>query len=187
MLACGIAAGRCNEVEITREFEQELLDAGLVLQVPENFSAVDTKANDRVHYSGAIAANGAKLELRYHIVSLKPQPLPEGYTSIASADMNQLHIPHYLALIQNVANRVIAEPSPFPEHAVKAEFGADWGAVCRLGLAPSSFGEGYSECMLVCLHRRDLADAYIFFMFDDYSAVAKLIESNFYTLTFARG
>jgi hypothetical protein len=171
-------------MQITREFDQELADAGLVFRLPENFSIIDTKANDRVRYTCAIAASDVKLELRYHIVSLKPQPLPEGYTSIAKADMNQLHIPHMLALIQNTADRVLANPNPFPEEAVRAEFGADWGAVCRLGLAPSTFGEGFSECMLVCLHRRDQADAYIFFLFDDYAAVAQHISANFYTLLF---
>ena len=169
---------------LNAEFQRELADAGLVLRVPAGFSVVDARQNDRVRYTCAISAQKAKLEIRYHIVSLKPQPLPDGYTSLAAADMNQLHLLHTVALIQNVASRVIAEPSPFPEHAVQSEFGADWGAVCRLGLAPSAFAEGFSECMLVSLHRRDVADAYLFYLFEDYEAVAKLIESNFYTLVF---
>jgi hypothetical protein len=174
-------------VQFTREFEQELAEAGLTFRLPDNFSVVNVKANDRVRYTCAIVANSAKLELRYHIVPLKPQPLPEGYTSIASADMNQLHLSHYVALIRNVADSVISNPSPFPDEAVRAEFGADWGAVCRLGLAQSEFAEGFAECMLMCLHRKDVADAYVFFLFDDFAAVSNLIESNFYTLLFAQG
>jgi len=155
--------------------------------MPGGFSLVEPRANDRVRYSCAISAQDARLEIRYHIVSLKPQPLPPGFTSIAAADMNQLHVPNLLAIIQNVADRVIADPNLLPADAVRAEFGADWGATCRLGLARSSFSEGFTECLLLALHRKDVADAYVFFMFEDFASTVEILQSNFYTLTFEPG
>ena len=156
----------------------------MTFSVPPGFDFITPRTNDRVGYSCAIGVQDPKLELRYHIFPLKLPPLPPGYTSVASADLNTLHVPNMLAMIQNVARAVLVEPNLLPADGVKAEFGADWGAVCRLALAPSAFADGFAECLLLALHRKDVADAYVFFMFQDFQNAASLINSNFYTLRF---
>lgn len=169
----------------TAEFREQLDQAGMAFHPPPGFLPVAPKANDRVTYHCAIATHAPKLEIRFHIVSLKRPPLPEGFTSIATIDMNALHDAHLLALIHNVADRVISGPNALPTEAVRPEFGADRGTVSRLGLAPSAFGDGFNECLLLALHREDVADAYVFFMFEDFEQAAELIQSHFCTLTFA--
>lgn len=173
-------------IDFPATFREQLEQAGMAFKLPPGFIWVAPKANDRVAYHGAVATPAPRLEIRFHIVSLKRPPLPEGFTPITAVDMNALHDMHLLALIHNVADHLVSGPNPLPAEAVQAEFGADRGSVSRLGLAPSTFSDGFSECMLLALHREDIADAYIFFMFDSFEQVAELIQNNFYTLTFAQ-
>jgi FimV-like protein len=170
--------------QLPPEFRKQLAEAHMRFTLPHGFTFIDPRPNDRVRYTGAIAPREDKFEIRYHIVSLKPQPLPAGYTSVASADLNTLHGAHLFALMNNVGREVISKPSQFPAAAVSAEFGANWGVTCRLALEPSTFSQGFSECVLMALHRRDVADAYVFFMFEDFARVQHLMESNFYILRF---
>lgn len=165
-------------------FGRELESAGLSFSLPQGFSFVEPRQNNQLSYDCAIAPSSADLEIRYHIVPLRRRSMPSDYTAVASVDLNQLCVPNMLAMIHNIGSKTIVEPNPLPRDAVSSEFGADWGAVCRLTLAPSEFANPYSECMLLALHRRDMADAYVLFMSKDMNSVGDLVQRHFYTLKF---
>jgi len=173
--------------ELPQEFRRQLDQAGLQFTLPPGFGLTAPIPNDSVAYHCAIALPEPKLEIRYHIVALKREPLPAGFTSVASVNLNAMHDTYLAALIYNVADRVLADPNPLPTEAVQAEFNANRGAICRLVLKPDAFSAGFNECMLLALHRDDLADVYIFYMFDKFEQVAEVMGNNFHTLTFAKG
>lgn len=171
--------------EVSDEYLQEVAQAGMVFRVPPDFDLVPTQVNDRFRYACAVSSRAVKLEIRYQIFPLKLPPMPDGFTRIASVDLNQLHVPNLLAMIENISSRVVSGPNRLPDDAVQAEFGADWGVVCRLELATSGFAGGFAECMLVSLHKEDFADAQVLYLFDDFEAVKGVLQGNFYTLRFA--
>lgn len=171
--------------ELPDNFCNLLVKGGLQFNPPSDFILIAPKENDSVAYQCVFALSEPKLEIRYQIVSLKPQTLPEGYTSIASADLNSAYNPYLASLIFNIAeDHVISGPNLLPEDTVQREFNANYGHATRLVLPLSRFGEGFNECLLFSLHRDDVADVYVFFMFDDFDKVAETMGSNFHTLTF---
>jgi len=170
--------------ELPADFKSLLEQSGMVFGMPENFTPVAAKGNDSVLYHHAVAAPPpGKLELRYQLVAPAAPP-PGGFKLTAAAEPGAVRQAMLLSVIMNIAARVIAPPSPFPEEAVRGEFAADWGAVCRVELKPSAFAEGFRECMILALHRGGSA-AYVFMLYDDFERSGDLLESSFYTLKFA--
>lgn len=176
----------CSTTDLPAEFREQIEQAGMAFDPQPGLMRVAPKPNDRVAYHCAVARHAPNLEIRFHIVSLKRPPPPEGFTPIAITDMNAWHDMHLRALIHNVADRIVSGPNPLPPDAVYAEFGADRGTVSRLALAQCAFSDGFNECLLLALHREDVADAYVFFMFERFEEAAETIQSDFYTLTFAK-
>ena len=74
---------------------------------------------------------------------------------------------------------------PFPQPAVKTEFGADGGFTSMTAL-DSKFGRGYKYCMANLIHKNDVADVVTFFLFDDMKVMESLIvqEDVFHALRF---
>lgn len=166
-------------------FRDQLAQNAIAYKAPDGFRLVAAKANDRVTYDLALATDQPNLEIRFQIVSLNRLPLPDGFTPIAQVDMNALHDVHTLALIRNIASQIVSGPNALPAASVGPEFGADRGTVTRLVLAQSAFGEGFVECLLLALHKENVADVYVFFLFDDFERAADRIQAAFYTLTFS--
>ena len=78
-------------IDLPAVFREQIEQAGMAFNPPPGFMQVAPKSNDHVAYHCAVATPAPKLEIRFQIVSLKRPPLPEGFTSIATVDMNALH------------------------------------------------------------------------------------------------
>ena len=68
-------------------------------------------------------------------------------------------------IILNITGGVDYKIQEFDRNAVKNEFNADWGATTFVNLN-SGFGKGFKYCMIVAIHKKDIADAYYFYMAD---------------------
>ena len=164
------------------QFVALLSQAHMIFRRPAEFSASEVSAGAGVACHHAITLSEPKLEIRYQIV---PRPAHDPvFKPIASANTQAVPEMMLTALIANSAERVLSAPNPLPAEAVRAEFGADWGAVCRLSLKASAFGGGFRECLLLALYRQDMGSAFQFFLFDDFEKAKGAINDNFYTLTF---
>lgn len=173
------------ERELPAVFVRLLKQSGMVFSMSSDFVPVPTKVNDSVLYNHAIAAVApGKFEIRYQIVDTAPGEGAGTFTPTASADLDTLRQTMLMSVVMNVASKIITPPNPFPVEAVQKDFGAEWGAICRLGLKPSAFSEGFRECVVVALHK-GAAAAYVFMLYDDFESASGLIESNFVTLKFA--
>jgi hypothetical protein len=93
----------------------------------------------------------------------------------------------YLIIFQTVMNNITGgvdyEYREFDSASVKKEFHADWGATSFVGLN-SEFGKGYSYCMMVTIHKKDVADAYYFYLSKTKENFSENMEPFFYSLKF---
>ena len=171
------------------EFQLRLSNTGMNFDQPEGFSSTPVIENNKMYYIHAIKSDTHKLEMRYHIVPLEsPSFNSNGIktVNISRADYNEMHALNLVATASNISAGGLEGVSPFPEDAVKSEFGADWGATLSVPLIETSFGKGYKICMITTIHKDNCADAVILYLYDDFNEVSKLIMDNFYSLTFSR-
>lgn len=138
-------------------------------RAPGGTVPVPVVANAQMSYDYAVKFPDRKLEIRYAIRPLG-QLLAEYKQSKKSknevmADPNQLYPSLVMAIAANVSGGTMPDINPFPPAAVQREFHADWGGTTVVK-AGAEFAPGYANCMIVALHKKNVADAYYFYLFD---------------------
>ncbi|MGI4874887.1 MAG: hypothetical protein ACRYFX_27350 [Janthinobacterium lividum] len=136
--------------------------------------------NAQMSYDYALRYPGRRLEVRYALrplaTMLAEYARSKHQKNVTMVDPNRMYETLFRAIVLNVgmSNPAGSDPAAgfskplqtFPSEAVKAEFGADWGATALIEPGPE-FGQTYKHCMLVGLHKNGVADAYCFYLFDD--------------------
>lgn len=168
-----------------KKFEEALQKGNLDFKMPGNFDTVSIISNPDMNYELALKSKTKDLEIRYSIRPLKERieqfEKREKDTAIkmsAGSHPNKMYPAVLLAVIMNTSGNHQQVPGfkSFPPEAVKKEFNADWGATTVYPLK-SVFGKGYSNCMMVALHRDDQADVYIFYLFNNKEDVTAAIPA----------
>ncbi|SDD86192.1 hypothetical protein [Niabella drilacis] len=158
-----------------KKFEDGLHNGSLDFKMPENFDTLSVTANPDMNYELALKSKTRDLEIRYSIRPLKERieqfekrAKDSASGMPAGAHPNKMYQTVLMAVIMNTSGNHQQVPGfkSFPPEAVKREFNADWGATTVYPLK-SAFGKGYSNCMLVTLHRDNQADVYIFYLFNN--------------------
>jgi hypothetical protein len=171
------------------EFQSMLWKTGMQFNQPDGFSSVPVIENDEMYYMHSIKSDTHKLEIRYHIVPLESPTA--NFNEIktvnrSGGDYNDMYAMNMVATASNISAGGLGKVSPFPEDAVKSEFGADWGATLSVPLRGTSFGKDYKICMITTIHKNNCADAFICYLYNDMNEVGDLIMDNFYSLTFSQ-
>lgn len=97
---------------------------------------------------------------------------------------NKLYQGSFVAIAINIAGgKMLKGSSKFPPEAIKAEFNADWGAMTMVE-AGKEFGQDYKYCMMVAIHKDDVADAYYFYLANDQQTLKELMQPVFHSLKF---
>jgi hypothetical protein len=172
--------------------KQQLAAAHMVLTPPPGWTETPVLANEQMSYDYALRYPGRRLEVRYAVRPLATR-LAEYAHSKKSKDVSMLdpngiykQVFHTIVLNIGVGGQTnpdmgqalqaeFARPlKEFPSSAIKAEFGADWGATDLIQPGPE-FGQTYKHCVLVGLHKDGAADAYCFFLFDNQKDLAEVV------------
>lgn len=172
--------------------KQQLATAHMTLTLPADWTETPVIANEQMSYDYALRYPGRRLEVRYAVRPLAAQ-LAEYARSKKSKNVSMLNpngvykqVFHTIVLNVGVGGQTnpnmaqalqaeFARPlKEFPSQAIKAEFGADWGATDVIQPGPE-FGQDYKHCLLVALHKNGAADAYCFHLFDDQKDLAEVV------------
>jgi len=150
----------CDAQELSPEFSKILEQNSLVFSLPQGFTPVPVVDNHDVQYDFAIQSKSEKLEIRYRII-------PIGWYKL-SANMDTSMIYHAMlsTMALNISKGTLSQTHDFPSTSVREEFGADAGSMTAVS-CDSDFGKGFQKCMINVIHKNNIADAYIFFLFDD--------------------
>jgi hypothetical protein len=168
-------------------FQKALKENNMIFSMPEGFSPVPVIENEDVSYLYAIKNNNVKLEVRYCIFSLKARI--KEYQDFKKKKKGEMADPNTAfdmftsVLVMNIAGSEQYNSMPFDEANVKAEFNADKGGSYTVE-CQSGFGEGYKSAMIVALHKDNVSDAYMVFLFDDVNDVMTDIMGAFYSMKF---
>lgn len=161
----------------------------MVFEMPKGFVETDIIANRQMNYDYAIKHMTKQLEVRF---ALRPlNNLIRSYTELEknkkpgdfNIHPNRLYQTSLQTTILNISDGRTANFRQFPSQAVKAEFNADWGATAFIEVS-KEFGQNYKYCMVVALHKDNLADAYYFYLSDKQETINELIGPVFHCLKF---
>ena len=154
---------------LPKNFQRLLQQTSMQYSVPPGFLPTPVIENDDVAYDFAVKSTTRKLEIRYRIRPIEKQGQQDSY-----ADPEFLFNGILMTMALNISDGQLVEPKPFPEESVKSEFGADAGSFCAFR-TDSEFGEGYEKCSMSAFHKDNVADAYVFYLFDDLKTLSEAL------------
>ncbi|AMR26216.1 hypothetical protein A0257_03320 [Hymenobacter psoromatis] len=161
-------------------FQRQLTASHLRFRRPAGAVPVPVVANAQMSYAYAVRFAGKGLEVRYAIQPLGPL-LAEYHRAKKQknsdmVDPNELYPTLLLTVVANIAGGQFPKVDDFPVEAMRREFRADWGGTTLVAPA-RQFAPGYKYCMVVALHKRDVADAYCFYLFNKREAINDLMRA----------
>lgn len=170
-------------------FKEQLEKSGMVFEMPKGFIETGIIENRQMNYEYAIKHETKAFEARF---ALRPlADLMKTYQELEknkkSGDINinpnQFFASSLQAIVLNISGGKMPRLQPFPPQAVKAEFNAEWGATTSFEVG-KEFGQGYKYCMVVAIHKNNLADAYCFYLSDTQETMNELLRPVFHSLKF---
>jgi hypothetical protein len=169
------------------DFKSLLIETGLNVTIPEGFIESKIIDNDDMGYEYAIKYPDRDFELRY---SIRPIRYKQYANDTVQNEMesqrgfrNTKYVTILHTIILNITGGVDYAVQAFDPQAVKNEFNANWGATTFVELN-SGFGKGFKYCMIVTIHKKDVADAYYFYLSNTKEKFSENMEPLFHTLKF---
>lgn len=161
----------------------------MTFEMPQGFMETGIMDNRQMSYDYAIKHTTKTFEVRFAIRSLNDlikiyqEREKNKKPGDINTDPNNLYKPALQATVLNISGGRMAQINQFPLQAVKAEFNADWGATTFIEVG-KEFGQNYQYCMVVAIHKANLADAYYFYLSDKQETINELIAPVFHSLKF---
>ncbi|MBN1496311.1 MAG: hypothetical protein JXA07_06050 [Spirochaetes bacterium] len=176
---------------ISNNFTKLCASSDITYSIPEGFRPVEIKQNPDLAYHYAVKHKNKKLEIRYSIFPLKEDA--EAYNEyvknrskkrIILIDPNKDHELSAITAAMNISRSKIKEGfHTFNPDAVKLDCNADWGASYYIE-NNSIYGKGYKYSLVVALHKKNRANAFIVYLFDTEEDVGNEIAASFCNLKF---
>lgn len=163
----------------------------MTFEMPKGFVETSVVANSRMNYDYAIKHETKHFEVRF---ALRPlNDLIKAYKELEknkkdgdiNLNPNKFYQTSLQATVLNISGGQMPQFSQFPPQAVKAEFNAEWGATSFFEVG-KEFGQTYKYCMVVAIHKDNLADAYYFYLSDKQETINELAEPVFHCLKFTQ-
>jgi hypothetical protein len=174
---------------LPKEFSELLERANMVFRVMDGFHETKPIQNSQMNYEFAVMNKNKDFEIRYAIRPL--DNLIKEYEELerkkkpgdANVNPNNYYPITFQATVMNISGGTYKEPSIFDKTSVNNEFNADWGASTFIEVG-KDFGQEYKYCMIVALHKKNVADAYLFFLTYKKEIMENNINKVFYTIKF---
>ncbi len=169
------------------EFISILDDCGMNFTKPDGIEESIIIDNYDMEYEYALKYSDKDFEVRYSI-------RPITYKNYANEDLknemedlrlfrNSQYKIIFQTVILNITGGVDYNIQVFNNDAVKNEFNADWGATTFVELN-SDFGKDFKYCLIVAIHKNDVADAYYFYLANSKENFMDYAKPLYYTLQF---
>jgi hypothetical protein len=169
------------------EFMSTLKDCGMNLNIPSGFIESKVISNDDMGYEYAVKYPDKDFELRYAVRPIRYKIYANDTIRKDMEDQRAFRNSAYATIFEtvmlNITGGVEYEVQAFDVSAVKKEFNADCGATSFVELK-SDFGKGFKYCMMVTIHKDDVADAYYFYLSNSKDKFSENMKPLFHTLQF---
>jgi hypothetical protein len=171
------------------DFQALLTRAQMTFDAPPKLVMQQCIENRQMNYEYALKHPKKKFEIRYAIrpLDIQIEKHKEWEKNKKPGDIsihpNKLYNPMLQATLLNISGGQLPDINAFGKAAVAKEFNADWGATAFASL-DKEFGQDYKYCLVVALHKDNVADAYIFYLANDRNVILKNMEPAFHALRF---
>ncbi len=171
------------------DFQALLTRAQMTFDAPPKLVMQECIENRQMNYEYALKHPKKKFEIRYAIrpLDIQIEKYKEWEKNKKPGDIsihpNKLYNPMLQATLLNISGGQLPDINVFGQAAVAKEFNADWGATAFVSL-DKEFGQDYKYCLVVALHKENVADAYIFYLANDRNVILKNMEPAFHALRF---
>jgi hypothetical protein len=169
------------------EFEATLKECGMTLNIPSTFVESKVVANKNMDYDYAVKYPDKNFELRYAVRPIKYRVYPNDSVKKAVESKiifrNTTYEESLKSIIFSITGGYQYEFKAFEKSAAQDEFNADWGSITMVEVR-SEFGKGWRFCMIVALHKDNVADAYYFYMSNAQDIFPASMKPLFHSLRF---
>jgi len=171
------------------EFKTILTECGMTFEKPSGFDESKIVENADMNYEYALKYPDKDFIIRYAV-------RPITYKFYANSEVknelegqkgfrNSQYEIIFKTVMLNLTGGIEYKYTVFDTEAVKSEFNADWGVTTFVDLNPNGeFGKGYKYCMIVAIHKRDIADAYYFYLSNTKDQFMDNVDPLFHSLKF---
>ena len=164
-------------------FQALVARCSMEFQLPSGFDFSPGRTADGLDYEAVLRVPDGSLEVRLALRCLQDAEVDYQDPHSAKPAPEHIYPLLYTAIVQEISADPHSASEGFGDNAL-SEFNADWGQMSIHAPTPD-FGGDYSSMLFVALHRRSAADAYLVFLFDEYSAVKESVNSAMKSLRFA--
>jgi len=186
LLLSGVGPGAFAIDKDAREaFDLLLIEAGLRIDTPQDFSAIPIQQNQILPYEHAFKHDSGALEVRFIIRPLSRITIDYSDPHNAAPEPNHL----FPLLFESVTNRLSLDSdtksSTFSEAIAESSFNANWAAAAAFDVNPQ-FATDFHSGLLIAMHRNELADAYTLFLYNDDELAKPLINDLLSVMSFTK-
>ncbi len=164
-------------------FETLIAEAGLVMQVPHGFKAVDRPASTVFPHERALRHDSGVLEIRYAIRPLARMRVDYSDPHNAAPDPEHMFDMLFTSITERLAAGGHSPRREYEAAEALERFNADWAAASAFGTRPTLSTE-YPEALLLALHKRGKADVYAVFLYRDSERAKPMIQRALAALSF---
>ncbi len=164
-------------------FTDLLAEAQLKWTAPKDFKPTPIKDNALLPYEQALLNKDGSLEIRYAVRPLKRLEIEYNDPHNAAPEPNHIFPLLFDTLTGNLSGGRHSPSREYPPDQTKKYFNADWAAASVFDVLPD-FKTDHSQVLLIALHKNAVADAYVLYLFNDYSQVKAVINTHLSTLQF---
>lgn len=174
---------------LPKKFSDLLDRAQMTFIAPEGLKSTRIIENRQMNYEYALKYPATDFEVRYAVrpldYLLKDYEQKEKNKKPGDINIhpNKFYNTSLQATILNISGGQMPEIKAFDKHAVKQEFNADWGALAFFETG-KEFGQDYKYCLVVAIHKDDVADAYFFYLAKSQDRFDELMQPAFHSLKF---
>ena len=170
-----------------QEFQSLLDECGMTIDIPDGFIESAIIENYDMNYEYALTYPDKEYELRYAIRPIRYKEYANDEVRDEMESLRPFRNSQYGIIFQtivlNITGGVDYKIQVFNNNSVKEEFNADWGATTFVDL-DSDFGKGFKYCMIVAIHKKDIADAYYFYLANSKDNFMDYAKPLFHSLKF---
>ena len=171
------------------EFKSILDDCGMNFTKPNGFDECKVIDNNDMGYEYALKYTDKDFEVRFSIRPIRYKNYANDTVKNEMEGQRPFRNSQYEIIFKtvmlNLTGGIEYKYTVFDNNSVKTEFNADWGATTFLDLNPNGeFGKGYKYCMMVTIHKNDIADAYYFYLSNSKDKFMDYVDPLFHILRF---
>ncbi len=176
--AFGLRAQAPARKALPAAFQHQLTASRLRFVTPAGTVPVALKRNGQMDCDYAYRFTSRAVEVRYAIRPLGPLLAEfrrtKGQPNADLSDPNELYPTQAAVVLANISGGQMPALREFPARGARFEFGSDWAAIAQV--SPSrQFAPGFRYCLVLALHRRDVADVYCVYLFQKQADIDWLV------------